>query len=80
MGPVTYVCEEGEGEVTATFYKTDPPVVIAQYRGSESLMYLQPSGSGARYVGRNESLWEHHGAARITWGYGSPEMTCSAEQ
>jgi len=24
-------------------------------------MYLQKSGSGAKYQGRNESLWEHQG-------------------
>ena len=21
-------------------------------------------------------FWEHHGEARITWGYGEPEMVC----
>ena len=41
-----------------------------------SLMYLQKSGSGTKYQGRNESLWEHQGEAAITWGYGSKEMKC----
>ncbi|MBW2435439.1 MAG: MliC family protein, partial [Deltaproteobacteria bacterium] len=40
-------------------------------------MYLEPSGSGTRYQGRNESFWEHQGEASIVWGYGSPEMRCS---
>ena len=26
--------------------------------------------------GRNETFWEHHGKALITWGYGAPEMRC----
>jgi hypothetical protein len=43
-----------------------------------SLMYLEPSGSGSKYQGRNdESLWEHQGEVRIVWGYGSPEMLCA---
>jgi uncharacterized protein len=76
-GPVTYVCDgQPANEVMATFFKTDPPTLIAERGDSVSLMYLQPSASGARYRGRNESLWEHHGEATITWGYGAPEMRC----
>jgi uncharacterized protein len=77
VGPVVYVCEgQHANEVAATFFKTDPPTLIAERGDSVSLMFLQPSGSGARYQGRNESLWEHQGEARITWGYGAPEMRC----
>jgi hypothetical protein len=39
-------------------------------------MYQQAAASGARYVGRNESLWEHQGEAVIQWGYGAPELSC----
>ena len=39
-------------------------------------MYLQPSGSGAKYQGRNETFWEHHGEALIIWSHGAPEMRC----
>jgi len=39
-------------------------------------MFQQPSGSGTKYQGRNETFWEHQGEALITWGYGSPEMKC----
>jgi hypothetical protein len=47
-------------------------------RGDQvSLMYLEPSGSGTKYQGRNESLWENQGEATIVWGHGSPEMRCS---
>lgn len=50
--------------------------MIAEHGDSVSLMYQQPSASGTRYQGRNESLWEHQGEASITWGYGAPEMHC----
>ena len=43
-------------------------------------MVLQPSASGARYQGGNESLWEHQGAARIVWGFGAAEMRCTVRR
>src|SRR5210317_2060333 len=74
---VRYVCEGNPAnEVIATFFQTDPPTVIAERGDSVSMMYLQPSGSGAKYQGRNEILWEHHGEARIVWGYDACEMNC----
>ncbi|QUJ68964.1 MliC family protein [Photobacterium sp. GJ3] len=59
---VTYLCDDQPGsEVIATFFPTDPPTLIAERGDSVALMYQQESGSGARYAGRNESLWEHQG-------------------
>ncbi|HEY9197837.1 MAG TPA: MliC family protein [Gammaproteobacteria bacterium] len=78
-GPVTYVCDgDPRNEVVATFFRTDPATLIAERGDSVSLMYQQPSASGARYRGRNETFWEHQGEATITWGYGAPEMRCKA--
>jgi uncharacterized protein len=76
-GPVTYFCDgEPRNEVIVMFFQTDPPTLIAERGDQVSLMYLQPSGSGSKYQGRNETLWEKSGEAIITWGYGSPEMRC----
>jgi len=77
IGPVVYACGgDPRNEVVVTFFRTDPGTLIAERGDRVSLMYQQRSASGARYQGRNESLWEHHGEALITWGYGSPEMRC----
>ena len=77
IGPVTYHCDDlPKSEVVATFFQTNPPTLIAERGDQVSLMFQQQSASGARYQGRNESLWEHHGEALITWGYGAPEMRC----
>lgn len=77
-GPVFFACDGNPAnEVVATFFQTDPPTLIAERGDQTSLMYRQPSASGARYQGRNESFWEHQGEARITWGYGAPEMRCA---
>jgi uncharacterized protein len=80
-GSVTYACDgDPKNEVVVTYFQTDPPTLIAERGDQVSLMYLQPSGSGAKYQGRNESLWEHQGEAAITWGYGSPEMRCTKKR
>lgn len=77
-GPVTYLCNGNRGgEVVANYFATDPPTLVAQRGDSVSLMFLQPSASGAKYAGRNETLWEHAGDAKITWGYGAAAMSCT---
>jgi uncharacterized protein len=76
-GPVFYACDGNPAnELVATFFETDPPTLIAERGDQTSLMYVAPSGSGARYEGRNESFWEHQGEVTLTWGYGSPQLTC----
>ncbi len=80
-GPVTYACDgDPKNEGIVTFFKTDPPTLIAERGDQVSLMYLQPDGSGAVYQGRNESFREHQGEATITWGYGAPEMRCTKKR
>ena len=76
-GPVRFTCDGNPAnEVIVTFFQTHPPTLIAERGDSVSLMYLQPSGSGTKYQGRNETYWEHQGQASITWGYGAPQMRC----
>ncbi|MBC9071211.1 MliC family protein [Thauera sp. CAU 1555] len=77
IGPVHYMCDGNPAnEVVVTFFHTEPATLIAERGDSVSLMYAAPSASGARYLGRNESFWEHQGEARVTWGYGAQEMRC----
>jgi hypothetical protein len=59
-GPISFICDGNPAkEVVVTFFRTDSPTLIAEHGDSASLMYLQPSGSGSKYKGRNESFWEH---------------------
>jgi len=77
-GPVEFVCKnKPESQVFVTFFKTNPPTLIAKHGDGVSLMYLQRSASGARYEGRNEVFWEHQGEALITWGNESTQMHCT---
>ena len=80
IGPVHYECDGNPAnKVAVRFFKSEPPTLIAERGDSVSLMYQQPSGSGVKYVGRNESLWEHQGEAIITWGYGALKMHCKVK-
>ena len=80
-GPVFYVCNGNPADqVVATFFATDPASAIAERGDQVSFMVLEPTASGSKYVGRNETLWEHHGQATIQWGYDAPEMRCVATQ
>ncbi|MCC4262916.1 MliC family protein [Oceanimonas baumannii] len=79
-GPFRFVCNDNPAnEVVVTFFDTQPDTLIAEYGDSVSLMYSQPSASGSRYEGRNESFWEHQGEATIRWGYNAPEMRCKVK-
>ncbi|MFO1066976.1 MAG: MliC family protein [Geminicoccaceae bacterium] len=76
-GPFSFVCGDSPAdEVTVTYFATEPSSLIAERGDQTSLMLVAPSGSGARYVGRNESFWEHQGEATVVWGYGAPELRC----
>ena len=76
-GPLRYACNgKPSDEIVATFFQTDPPTLVAERGDQSSLMVLQPAASGAKYQGPNESFWEHHGEARVVWGYGAKEMVC----
>jgi len=76
-GPVTFACDGSQAnEVLATFFATDPEVLIAERGDQVSIMYQQPSASGTSYAGRNESFREKGGEALITWGFGAPAMRC----
>ncbi len=77
--PVTYACDgDKTNEIAVTFFDTDPQTLIAERGDSVSLMYRVPSASGAKYQGRNETLWEKGGKATVTWGYGAPDMECES--
>jgi uncharacterized protein len=80
-GPVFYMCnDQPANEVVATFFETDPPTLIAERGDQVSFMVLQPSASGSKYQGRNETFWEKAGEAMVTWGYGSSEMKCKKKR
>jgi len=80
IGPIHYRCDGSQGQpVIVHYFHTDPPTARAEYGDDHAILYRQPTGSGAKYEGRNISLWEHHGEATIVWGYGAAELRCRVE-
>ncbi len=76
-GPFTWTCDgDPRNEVVVTHFATEPATLIAERGDQSSVMRQQPAASGTRYVGRNESFWEHQGEATLVWGYQAPEMHC----
>lgn len=77
-GPVKFRCSDAPAdEILVTFYASNTPTLIAERGDLTSLMFQTPAASGSKYQGRNESLWEHQGEARIVWGYETPELVCT---
>jgi len=77
-GPFRWKCDGNPAsEVVVTFFDTDPATLVAQRGDSVAVMIVQPSGSGAKYEGRDESFWEHHHEAAIRWGFGAAELHCT---
>lgn len=74
-GPLRFRCADG-ADIGVTYFETQPPSLVATRKNEQSLMRAAPAASGARYVGRNESFWEHQGEVRLTWGYQAPETIC----
>ncbi|WP_300320413.1 MliC family protein [Accumulibacter sp.] len=76
-GPISYRCDGmRNGTVVVTFFRTEPPTLIARRGEQTSLMFIQASASGSKYQSQNESLWEHQGEATIVWGRSSSPMRC----
>ena len=47
---VTYQCPADFGPLTAQFYNQfDPPTAVLNWKGTQEILFIQPSGSGARY-------------------------------
>lgn len=78
-GPERLACNGNPAnEVTVFRFLTDPPTLIAERGDESSLMFRQgPAKDGVTtWIGRNESLREQGGTAKVVWGYQAPEMTC----
>ncbi len=75
--PFRFICDgDPAKEVIITFLQSDPSSLVAEFDGSVALMYVQTSGSGTRYQGKDKTFWEHQGEATITWGDDMPKMLC----
>jgi uncharacterized protein len=65
---VTYACQNNPAnEVVATFFATDPATARVE-RGDQTVTLWQvPAASGAKYEGRNVSLWNKGSEVAVSW-------------
>jgi membrane-bound inhibitor of C-type lysozyme len=67
LGPFSWACEGIKESTVATFYKTEPGLLVLK-RGTETRVAFNViSGSGARYLGDRVSYWEARGETTINW-------------
>ncbi|QUR67350.1 MliC family protein [Mycobacterium spongiae] len=63
---VTYQCPPQDSPLTARFYnQLDPPSAVLNWKGDQQILFVQPSGSGARYGRQGVEYWEHQGEVRL---------------
>ena len=77
-GPFTFLCTQGgraSGTVNATFYQTQPAMVLLVRGGVTEPAFQVLSASGAKYEGRDVMFWEARGEASVTWS--GIALTCT---
>ena len=72
-GPVTFTCGGAE-DIRATFYKTEPAMVLLERAGITRPAFQVRAASGARYEGDGVLFWEARGEASLSWM--GAESTC----
>jgi heat shock protein HslJ len=65
-GPVTFTCGSGEA-LRATFYPTQPAMVLLERAGVTRPAFQVKAASGSRYEGDGVLFWEARGEATLNW-------------
>jgi heat shock protein HslJ/membrane-bound inhibitor of C-type lysozyme len=76
-GPVDWICTGGGEPLRATFYSTQPAMVLLERGGITRPAFQVKAGSGSKYEGDGVMFWEARGEAMLTW-MGS-EATCKRD-
>ncbi len=72
---VTYKCPADSGPLTAQFYnQLDPQAAVLIWKGTRLILFIQPSGSGARYGRQGSEYWEHQG--EVTLNLSGDKFVC----
>ncbi|OBA58478.1 hypothetical protein A5647_20985 [Mycobacterium sp. 1100029.7] len=73
---VSYRCPPDAGPLTAQFYNQfDPKTAVLNWKGNQEILFLLPSGSGARYGRQGAEYWEHQG--EVTLDFNGTKFVCS---
>jgi uncharacterized protein len=73
---IAYRCPADSGPLTAQFYNQfDPATAVLNWKGNQEILFIQPSGSGARYGRQGAEYWEHQG--EVTLDVNGTKFVCS---
>jgi membrane-bound inhibitor of C-type lysozyme len=67
LGPFVWTCDGVTEPTIATFYETEPGLLVLKRGTDTRVAFTVRSGSGSRYVGDRVSFWEARGEATINW-------------
>ena len=63
---ITYRCPAEDSPLTAQFYNEfDPKAAVLNWKGDQQILFVELSGSGARYGRQGIEYWEHQGEVRL---------------
>jgi uncharacterized protein len=73
---ITYHCPADSGPLTAQFYNQfAPPTAVLNWKGTQEILFVLPSGSGARYGRQGSEYWEHQGEVKLD--FSGTRFVCS---
>jgi uncharacterized protein len=63
---ITYQCPAQDSPLTAQFYNQfDPKAAVLNWKGDQQILFVELSGSGARYGRQGIEYWEHQGEVTV---------------
>lgn len=75
---VNYNCPADAGTLSAQFYNDlDPKTAVLDWKGTRVILFIQPSGSGARYARQGSEYWEHQG--EVTLDLSGTKFVCHTQ-
>jgi heat shock protein HslJ/membrane-bound inhibitor of C-type lysozyme len=69
-GPIAFDCTDGgnrSGSLQATFYQTQPAMVLVEREGLTRPAFAVAAASGTKYQGKDLVFWETRGEASVVW-------------
>ena len=69
-GPFNFECSRQDGApetFKATYYQTEPGLLLLQHENQTRPAFQVRSGSGAKYAGQDVIFWEAHSEATVMW-------------
>lgn len=81
VGPVNFSCSDNpQLLLIATFYATEPAIVVLERDNSAIELQSVPAASGSKYEGSGTLFWEHQGEAKVILGENTPELVCKKSE